>query len=134
MTSTKAGSHSSLGTLTDDARVDGEPYSLHGVFCPAALWFRATAGDCPRGEFDFESLPSLQEQIESAVADSGGVILDASGITFADSIFLVLILTTHQQTGLRNVSPSPRLTRLFSIRGIDAVLNIYPSLNAAQII
>ncbi|MFI7239740.1 STAS domain-containing protein [Streptomyces cyaneofuscatus] len=88
----------------------------------------------PRGEFDFESLPSLQAQIESAVAADGGVILDASGITFADSMFLVLILTTHKHTDLRIVSPSPRLTRLFGIRGIDAVLDIYPTLDAAQII
>lgn len=49
-------------------------------------------------------------------------------------MFLVLILTTHRQTDLRIVSPSPRLTRLLSIRGIDAVLDIYPSLDAAQII
>ncbi|MFE8977298.1 STAS domain-containing protein [Streptomyces cyaneofuscatus] len=62
------------------------------------------------------------------------MILDASGITFADSMFLVLILTYHQQADLRIVSPSPKLTRLFSIRGIDAVLDIYPSLDAAQII
>ncbi|MET7874194.1 hypothetical protein [Streptomyces cyaneofuscatus] len=48
-------------------------------------------------------------------------------------MFLVLILTTHRQTDLRIVNPSPRLTRLFSIRGIDAVLDIYPSLDAAQI-
>ncbi|MEU1439276.1 STAS domain-containing protein [Streptomyces sp. NPDC005786] len=88
----------------------------------------------PRGEFDFRSLPSLQAQTESAVAASGGVILHASGITFADSMFLVLILTTHQQADLRIVSPSPKLTRLFSIRGIDAVLDIYPTLDAAQII
>ncbi|RDV50458.1 anti-sigma factor antagonist [Streptomyces sp. IB2014 011-12] len=88
----------------------------------------------PRGEFDFESPPSLQAQIESAVAASGGVVLDASGITFADSMFLVLILTYHQQADLRIVSPSPKLTRLFSIRGVDAVLDIYPSLDAAQII
>ncbi|MEU5717169.1 STAS domain-containing protein [Streptomyces sp. NPDC020403] len=87
----------------------------------------------PRGEFDFESLPSLQAQIESAIAAHGGVILDASGITFADSMFLVLILTTHQHADLRIVSPSPRLARLFGVRGIDAVLDIYPTLDAAQI-
>ncbi len=99
----------------------------HSGFAPLAVI-------APRGEFDFESLPSLQAQSESAVAASGGVILDAGGITFVDSMFLVLVLTTHQQTDLRMVSPSPRLTRLFSIRGIDAVLDIYPSLDAAPII
>ncbi|MET7874195.1 hypothetical protein [Streptomyces cyaneofuscatus] len=67
-----------------DPKGYGERYSPHDVFRPSAHWFGPLPVIAPRGEFDFESLPSLQAQIESAVAASGGVILDASGITFAD--------------------------------------------------
>ncbi|MFH9298934.1 STAS domain-containing protein [Streptomyces sp. NPDC017520] len=87
----------------------------------------------PRGDFDFQSLPPLQAQIDAAVAAHGGVILDASGITFADSMFLVLIISTHQATDLRIAAPSSRLARLFSIRGLDTILHIYPTLDAARI-
>lgn len=52
----------------------------------------------PRGEFDLDSLPPLQAQIDTALADHTGVILNASDITFADSMFLRLLLTTHHRT------------------------------------
>ncbi|MGW3933399.1 STAS domain-containing protein [Streptomyces microflavus] len=81
----------------------------------------------PRGEFDLESLPPLKAQIDAAVATHGGVVLDASGITFADSSFLGLLLATHQHADLRIAAPSPVLTRLLSVVGADTVLHIHPT-------
>ncbi|WLQ41128.1 STAS domain-containing protein [Streptomyces laculatispora] len=63
----------------------------------------------------------------------GGVILDAGGITFIDSTVLTLILMTHQRTHLRIANPSPRLIHVFGVYGIDHVLHIYPTLDAARI-
>ncbi|MFF0054502.1 STAS domain-containing protein [Streptomyces microflavus] len=85
-----------------------------------------------RGEYDFQSMPALRAQVEAAATAHGGVILEASGVTFADSMTLSLILATHQRTALRIVAPSERLSRLFSIRGVDAILNIYASVEAAN--
>ncbi|MET8940419.1 STAS domain-containing protein [Streptomyces rubiginosohelvolus] len=86
----------------------------------------------PRGEFDYETVPILQTQIDAAVAIHGGVILDATDITFTDSVFLTMLLTTHQRSRLRIANPSPRLTRIFSICGVDQVLHIYPTVHAAR--
>lgn len=57
----------------------------------------------PQGEFDYGTAPWLQEQIDTAVNEHGGVILDAGGITFIDSTVLTLILMTHQ----RPTAPAP---------------------------
>ncbi|MET7503249.1 STAS domain-containing protein [Streptomyces microflavus] len=84
----------------------------------------------PSGEFDLESLPPLKAQIDAAVATHGGVVLDASGITFADSSFLGLLLATHQHADLRIAAPSPVLTRLFSVA--DTVLHIHPTVQDAH--
>ncbi|GGZ45678.1 MULTISPECIES: STAS domain-containing protein [Streptomyces] len=86
----------------------------------------------PRGEFDLDSLPPLQAQIDTALADHTGVILDASGITFADSMFLRLLLTTHQRTDLRIAAPSETIERLLAVVGADAFLRIYPTVDQAQ--
>jgi len=85
----------------------------------------------PQGEFDYGTVPWLQEQIDTAVDEHGGVILDAGGITFIDSTVLTLILMTHQRSHLRIANLSPRLIHLFGVYGIDHVLNIYPTVNDA---
>ncbi|MGW6290515.1 STAS domain-containing protein [Streptomyces sp. NPDC055107] len=86
----------------------------------------------PQGDFDYGTVPWLQEQIDTAVNEHGGVILDAAGITFIDSTVLTLILMTHQRTHLRIAGLPARLARIFSIYGIDRVLNLYPTVDAAQ--
>ncbi|MDX3488468.1 STAS domain-containing protein [Streptomyces sp. ID05-18] len=82
----------------------------------------------PRGEFDYQSVPLLQTQVDAAVAVHGGVVLDAAGITFTDSMFPTMLLATHQRSRLRIVNPSPRLARIY---GVDQVLPIYPTVDAA---
>ncbi len=66
------------------------------------------------------------------MADHGGVILDATNVTFTDSIFLTMLLNTHQRSDLRMVNPSARLARLLTICGVDQVLHIYPTVHAAR--
>ncbi|MFJ8405809.1 STAS domain-containing protein [Streptomyces microflavus] len=86
----------------------------------------------PEGEFDYGTVPWLQEQIDTAVDKHGGVILDAGGITFIDSTVLTLILMTHQRAHLRIANLPPRLTHLFGVYGIDHVLRIYPTVSDAR--
>ncbi|CAO0837958.1 hypothetical protein GCM10010298_76460 [Streptomyces microflavus] len=80
-----------------------------------------------------DNVPALLAEIETVIAVHGGVVLDASGITFADSSFLRMILGVHQRTDLRIVAPSSRVARLFDIAGVDTYLRVYPTLDAARV-
>ncbi|MYS24541.1 anti-anti-sigma factor [Streptomyces sp. DvalAA-14] len=85
-----------------------------------------------RGDLDATALAPLTAEIEAATASHPGVILDASGITFGDSSFLRLVISTHQNTDLRIAATPPVVERLFSIVGLDAVIRIYPTVHDAQ--
>ncbi|MFB8027237.1 MULTISPECIES: STAS domain-containing protein [unclassified Streptomyces] len=85
----------------------------------------------PAGELDMDSIGPLTAEIETTLARHNSVVLDASGITFGDSMFLRLVLGAHTQGDLRIAAPSPALTRLFRVVGADTVLRIYPTLEDA---
>lgn len=85
----------------------------------------------PTGELDVDSIVPLEAEIERALTQHAIIVLDAGGITFGDSMFIRLILTTHHRTDLRIAAPSPVVTRLFSLIGADSVLRIYPTLEDA---
>ncbi|MFB8119492.1 STAS domain-containing protein [Streptomyces sp. NPDC056465] len=86
----------------------------------------------PSGEFDLDNLPVLEAQITALIATHPGLILDAGGITFADSMFLRLVLATHQRTNLRIAAPSPTVARLLGVVGADHFLRIHPTVEAAR--
>lgn len=86
----------------------------------------------PSGEFDMHNVTSLEAQIGTMAVVHGGLVLDASCITFADSSFLRMILAVHQRTDLRIAAPSPRVARLFDLAGVETYLRIYPTLDAAR--
>ncbi|MGW2280348.1 STAS domain-containing protein [Streptomyces sp. NPDC001770] len=102
-----------------------KPDLRHSASTPASVL-------APRGDLDLDSLGPLTAQIEAAVDAHGAVILDAGDITFADSSFLRLILTTHDRADLRIANPSPTVDRLLRIVGADAFLHLYPTLDAAR--
>ncbi|WP_405668320.1 STAS domain-containing protein [Streptomyces sp. NBC_01166] len=85
----------------------------------------------PTGELDMDSITPLAAEIETALAQHDSIALDASNITFGDSMFLRLVLSTHNQADLRIAAPSPAVTRLFRVIGADTVLRIYPTLDDA---
>ncbi|MET7584565.1 STAS domain-containing protein [Streptomyces microflavus] len=86
----------------------------------------------PVGEFDIDNLAPLEAEIETVIATHPGLVLDASGIRFADSMFLRLVLATHQRTDLRIAAPSPAVARLFGVVGADTFLHIHPTVDAAR--
>ncbi|MER5296373.1 STAS domain-containing protein, partial [Streptomyces pharetrae] len=59
------------------------------------------------------------------------VVLDASGITFADSTLLNLLILTHQAGTLRVAAPSQQLQRLCEITAVDTVLEIRQTVDDA---
>ncbi|CAM5519235.1 STAS domain-containing protein [Streptomyces atroolivaceus] len=84
-----------------------------------------------RGDLDSDTIDPLFLALWQAVAGYEVVVLDASGITFADSSFLSLLIEVHQRTELRIAAPGTALTRLLRVAGVDRVLRSYPTLDAA---
>ncbi|MFE3660702.1 STAS domain-containing protein [Streptomyces sp. NPDC059165] len=103
------------GQVVDQYAVDG-------------LWVVAAHGD-----LDLNNLPPLTDALTEASASHSTVVLDASGITFADSSFLNLVLRFHRCTTLRVAAPQAQLLRLLEITGGDQVLDIRPTLDAATV-
>jgi len=76
------------------------------------------------GDLDIENLGPLRQALETAAEDPL-VVLDASGITFADSSFLSVLLGVRQLTDLRIAGAPPQLLRLLEITGADRIIPLY---------
>src|SRR5882762_8655893 len=79
----------------------------------------------PRGDLDADTLGPLRQELAEAASAGSVMELDASGIDFADSSFLNLLLSTHQHGDLRIAAVPPQLERLLRIVGVDQVLKVY---------
>ncbi|MFD8236003.1 STAS domain-containing protein [Streptomyces sp. NPDC059696] len=86
-----------------------------------------------RGSYDLDSITPLADAMATAARKHPKVILDASGITFADSTLLNLLILTHRTGTLRVVAPPPQLRRLCEITGVDALLQVRDSIDAAAV-
>ncbi|MGW6545614.1 STAS domain-containing protein [Streptomyces massasporeus] len=86
-----------------------------------------------RGSYDMDSIAPLSDALGVAVRKHPKVVLDASGITFADSTLLNLLILTHQTGTLRVVAPSPQLQRLCEITGVDSILQTRTSVDDAAV-
>ncbi|MFJ9054761.1 STAS domain-containing protein [Streptomyces sp. NPDC102409] len=84
------------------------------------------------GDLDVESARPLQERLERAAADHDAIVLEASGVTFADSSFLNLLLRTTQAAPLRIAAASAPVRRLLEVTGADQVLRVHPDVDAAR--
>jgi anti-anti-sigma factor len=82
------------------------------------------------GDLDIENLGPLRQALETA-AEGPLVVLDASGITFADSTFLSILLSVRQLTDLRIAGAPPQLLRLLEITGADRILPLYGTVTEA---
>ena len=89
------------------------------------------------GELDMSSAPSLTTAAEDAFADGYRLLLlDLSGISFMDSTGLSALLTVHRDAVARDahaaiIAPSQTALRVLEMLGVEQVLNIYPTLDAA---
>ncbi|MEV5602494.1 STAS domain-containing protein [Streptomyces sp. NPDC052299] len=95
-------------------------YAQHGA------WVVAAHGSC-----DAQSIARLEEALTRAAWTQPKVVLDASGITFADSSLLNLLILTHRTVALRVAGPGPHLQRLLRITGLDAVLYVRATVEEA---
>ncbi|MFD9418736.1 STAS domain-containing protein [Streptomyces goshikiensis] len=83
------------------------------------------------GDMDLDTSAPLAESLLAAAHAHPVVVLDTSGVTFADSAFLNLLLRAHALTELRIAAPPHQLQRLLEMTGADTVLHIHPTVQAA---
>lgn len=88
-----------------------------------ASWVVAAEGD-----LDAQTLPPLQQALEEAAASRPVVVFDASGVSFADSSTLNLLLTINRITTLRIAGAQSQLLRVLEMTGADRALSLYPTL------
>jgi anti-sigma B factor antagonist len=89
------------------------------------------------GELDLSTAPSLTTAAEDAFGDGYRLLLlDLSGVSFMDSTGLSALLAVHRDAEARDaraaiIAPSDNALRVLEMLGVDQVLNIYPTLDAA---
>ncbi|MGI5451496.1 STAS domain-containing protein [Streptomyces sp. CA-243310] len=83
------------------------------------------------GEYDIDTLGPIGDELTAAAETHQVVVLDTSGLDFADSMFLNLLLRIHRATTLRIAAPPIQLTRLLEMTGTDAVLDVRPTVDDA---
>ncbi|MEV7729578.1 STAS domain-containing protein [Streptomyces sp. NPDC087917] len=83
------------------------------------------------GEYDIDTLGPIGDELTTAAGTHQVVILDTSGLVFADSMFLNMLLRIHPTTTLRIAAPPRQLTRLLAMTGADTVLDIHPTVQDA---
>ncbi|MFD7663771.1 STAS domain-containing protein [Streptomyces sp. NPDC059788] len=95
------------------------------------------------GPLDIDTVPPLDEALREAGAARDGtgpgdsaarpVVVDLSGVDFADSTTVNVLLQQHAALGarLRLAAPSPGLRRLFELTGLDGVLPLYATVGEA---
>ncbi|WP_225821294.1 STAS domain-containing protein [Streptomyces naphthomycinicus] len=84
-----------------------------------------------RGSYDMQSIKPLADAMDAAARNHPKVVLDASGVVFADSTLLNLLIRAHRAGTLRIVAPPPQLRRLCALTGVDTLLETRASVEAA---
>ncbi|MEU2624985.1 STAS domain-containing protein [Streptomyces sp. NPDC007157] len=83
------------------------------------------------GAFDLNSAPVLEAALETGAVTHARVVVDAVGLTFADSTVLNLLLRFSRMTVLRVARPASALARVLELTGADTVLDVRPTLEDA---
>lgn len=88
------------------------------------------------GELDIHTAPDLTEVLSPAIAAGQPVIVDLTDVTFMDSSGLSVFVTALKRareagTTLVLVVSEPRVMRVFSITGIDTLIDIHATLDSA---
>ncbi|MER6120174.1 anti-sigma factor antagonist [Streptomyces sp. A0642] len=82
------------------------------------------------GDLDLDNVSPLGGALESAAQEGvGPVVVDLSGVNFADSTTVNVLLQGQTLLGprLRLAAPSPFMERLIGVLGLDSVLPVFPT-------
>lgn len=89
------------------------------------------------GELDLHTAPMLRAELEKAIkAGALLIVADLSGVDFMDSTGLSVIVATvaalREHGGeLRVVSTSDRITRVFTLTGVDRQVGMFATVEEA---
>ncbi|MFD5746532.1 STAS domain-containing protein [Streptomyces sp. NPDC127033] len=86
------------------------------------------------GDLDVENIAPLATALtEAAETTTGPVVVDLSRVAFADSTTVNVLLQAHGSLGprLRLARPSAFVQRLFGVIGLEQVLPVYGTIEAA---
>jgi anti-sigma B factor antagonist len=85
----------------------------------------------PEGELDIATTPAVQAEWLGVIGafQPDLLVIDLGAVTFLDSSALSAILLAHKRQQLHGgevvvINASPRLTRVFRVTGLDAVIDI----------
>lgn len=90
-----------------------------------------------RGEVDVLTAPALADELgRTSETDAARLVVDLDGVDFLDSTGLgVLVNARKRITGAGGrfsvASSNPRITKLFSITGLDELFDIHPDTDSA---
>jgi len=92
------------------------------------------------GEHDLTTAPVLREQMESAVTDSSGVLIDLSAAEFIDSSIIGVVLEARRRTEEAGIGfaaalhdGQPAVRRVLEVTGLDSNLPVHADLDAALV-
>jgi anti-sigma B factor antagonist len=90
-----------------------------------------------RGEIDIFTAPEFKQRIAAAI-DAGRdlVVVDLGGTTFIDSSSLGVLISAHRRLSARDgrlvvACDVPAVTNTFKITGLDSVIALVPTREAA---
>lgn len=89
------------------------------------------------GELDLHTAPMLQAELEQAIAAGANLLVaDLSQVDFMDSTGLSVIVSTvaalrELQGELRVVSATDRISKVFTLTGVDQQVGMYSSVAEA---
>lgn len=88
------------------------------------------------GEIDLSTAPAFEEAIAQALEVNPGVLaIELSEVTFMASVGLRILAATNEKVGestrIAVVANSPAASRPIQLTGLDSVVALYPTLDAA---
>ncbi|WP_417159465.1 STAS domain-containing protein [Streptomyces cyaneofuscatus] len=86
------------------------------------------------GDLDIDTVPPLGRALETAAEEgSGPVVVDLSGVGFADSTTVNVLLQGQTALGgrLRLAAPSPFVRRLIGMIGLDSAIPVLQDVDEA---
>jgi anti-sigma B factor antagonist len=89
------------------------------------------------GELDLATIGTLRSAVGDRTAPGARVALDLERLTFCDSTGLGAIVGLYRRLNdvggvLALCAPGPRVVDVFRISGVDQVIAVYPSAQAAR--
>ena len=91
------------------------------------------------GEIDMATAPKLRQHVQNVTAaHPGGLVLDLDGVEFIDSTGLGVMVGAAKRLrmgggALRIVCSQPHLNQLFELTRLDAVFDLYETLDDALV-